>query len=215
MTVAGDFGGKLVVVSMRSDYIPDRNEFRDSVDRALIDILVMAGCFPVLVPNIVTLRGQSKYIMSWLSSINPDGILLSGGGNFGDSKNRDAVENTLLEFSISRLLPVLGICRGMQAMGLYFGGSLTKVRGHVSTTHALKFDNKIYSFPELVNSYHDFAFVECPKNFEICAVSDDGIIEAIKHVNLPWLGLMWHPERDGDVNPINLQIIKNLFLGER
>ena len=42
---------KRVVVSMRIDEYPDREERRDAVDQDLIRFIFDAGFFPVLVPN--------------------------------------------------------------------------------------------------------------------------------------------------------------------
>ncbi|MBA4741019.1 MAG: gamma-glutamyl-gamma-aminobutyrate hydrolase family protein, partial [Burkholderiales bacterium] len=47
-----------------------------------------------------------------------------------------------------------------------------------------------------VNSYHDYSLAACPKSFEVLARSQDGEIEAIRHLSLPWEGWMWHPERE-------------------
>ena len=44
------------------------------------------------------------------------------------------------------------------------------------------------------------------------ALAEDGTIEALAHIKLPWVGIMWHPERENaseDKN--NITLIKKVF----
>ncbi len=103
---------------------------------------------------------------------------------------RDATERYLLSWAEKNLVPVLGICRGMQMMGVWAGGSLKRMAGQV-TRHLLQGE-----VVGEVNSFHDFSLSGCPLGFEVVARSEDGEIEAIRHTDLPWEGWMWHPERE-------------------
>ena len=93
----------------------------------------------------------TKYLIS-TKTIN--GIILSGGGNlstsFPKSNNlttstnnidleREKIEKKLLDFSITSKVPLLGVCRGMQAIGKYFGAKLNSVEKHVNTRHKLNY----------------------------------------------------------------------------
>ena len=71
----------------------------------------------------------------------------------------------------------------------------------------------VKKWPNEVNSYHKWAIVDCPSNFEVKAHSDDNVIEAIRHKKLPWEGWMWHPERDnGDSKNLDTKLLKSFFL---
>jgi len=73
-----------------------------------------------------------------------DGLLLSGGrdvdpgrygaavaGATGMEPERDELEAAAWAAAVARSLPVLGICRGLQAMNAFAGGSLVQhVEGH-------------------------------------------------------------------------------------
>ena len=62
-----------------------------------------------------------------------------------------------------------------------------------------------------VNSYHAYSITECPKGFEILALSEDGEIEAIRHSSLPFEGWMWHPEREIKFSNNDIYRLKKLF----
>ena len=50
---------------------------------------------------------------------------------------RDKTECALIEASKYNEMPVLGICRGLQQINLFHGGSLTPVEEHVALEHEL------------------------------------------------------------------------------
>lgn len=197
---------KIVAVSQRVDVYPDRNERRDALDQRLCQWLVAAGYLPVSVPNgLETIAGQDR-LQIWLSALRPAAIVLSGGNDIGEAIERDNTERQLLVYAQQGTLPVLGICRGMQMMAVWAGGALKTVQGHIRTRHKLR--------GELVgeaNSFHNYSLAACPAGFSVTAMAEDGCIEAIRHENLAWEGWMWHPEREADFQPRDIQRLKVLF----
>jgi len=191
----------IIGVTQRIDKVESYDEWRDAVDQRLIDWVVQSGFVPIPVPNILvditSSNSSQEKLDNWLDVIKIDSVLLSGGNNIGDFEQRDLTEKYLLSWAEKHRKPVLGICRGMQIMGIYSGGRLTEVDGHVRTSHQLKMNNNnAQLLPITVNSYHNLALESCPNGFEILAKSEDGNLEAIKHKELPWEGWMWHPERE-------------------
>ncbi|MGC8634730.1 MAG: gamma-glutamyl-gamma-aminobutyrate hydrolase family protein [Candidatus Limnocylindrales bacterium] len=73
-----------------------------------------------------------------------EGLLLSGGadldpalygavprGSVGVQRHRDAIDHAAWKAATARGLPVLGICRGFQAINVFLGGSLVQhLEGH-------------------------------------------------------------------------------------
>lgn len=195
---------KIVAVSQRVDVLAERGETRDALDQRLVDFLLAGGFLPVPVPN--TLSATADSLQAWLGSLAPQAIVLSGGNDLGEQPVRDLTEGRLLDHARARDLPVLGICRGMQMIGHWAGVGLKPVSGHVRTRHRLS--GRIVAE---VNSYHGFALADCPEGFEVLARSEDGEIEAIRHLGLPWEGWMWHPERESVFAAPDLARLQALF----
>lgn len=215
---------KTIAISQRIDWYPDRNERRDALDQALIRFVGEAGYLPVVVPNslvdtskieneagnvgIISLLnpGVCVVLEAFLDKIQPDGIVLSGGNDVGSCLDRDITEAVLIRYAIRKNIPLLGICRGMQMLGVYMGATLENVRNHVRIRHVL---SGVYNHE--VNSFHDQAIVNLPADFEITATSEDSMVEGIRHKRSQLFGWMWHPERENPFNRIDIHNFREIF----
>ena len=202
---------KIVAVSQRVDHLPDRNEARDALDQRLITFLLVAGFIPVPVPNglyraLPDGRSGPEALDAWLAAVKPQAFVLSGGNDIGQCSERDLTEEWLLDHASQHQMPLLGICRGLQMMAHWAGIGLKTVEGHVRTRHCLSGD-----LTGEANSYHGFSLTACPDGFEVLAKSEDGEIEAIRHLSLPWEGWMWHPEREIQFMSRDIKRVKALF----
>lgn len=202
---------KVVAISQRVDRVPDRNEVRDALDQRLITFLLLAGFTPVPVPNGLCKAlpdGQCEHeaLDEWLAAVKPQAFVLSGGNDIGQCNNRDLTEGRLLDHASQHQRPLLGICRGMQMISHWAGVGLSPVQGHIRSRHYLSGE-----LAGEVNSFHGYSLATCPRGFEVVARSEDGEIEAIRHLSLPWEGWMWHPEREGNISTRDVQRIKTLF----
>ena len=186
-----------------------RNEVSDQIDHALIKWLIKNSYNPIVISN-KTLILSKKKLNQFLNTLKLKGILLSGG-NYKMNSIRYQFQNFLIDYALKNNLPVLGICQGMQLIGVRFGSKLVKVQNHVRTTHKLINLSK-ERFPKKCNSYHNYSLKNCPKDFYITTKAPDGNIESIKHKNLPWEGWMWHPERELKFRKQDIHRLKELIL---
>lgn len=201
----------------------DKREFR--LGRSYCEKLQAAGALPLVLP--FTADRESVARMAALC----DGFLFSGGEDidpplYGEevlpecgalSRERDDFELALLAEAERLGKPVLGICRGVQVMNVFYGGSLWQdlesqkglekalhSPGHYSEQHEVfvKPDTRLASIlgpgTIRVNSSHHQAVKAA--GLAVCAETADGLIEAIEKPGGRFvLGVQWHPERLADV----------------
>ena len=165
----------------------------------------------LLVPNSIKLA--SNLIKN---SKNIDLIIIPGGNDLFEkseiSKARLKVENILIKLSTQKEIPLLGVCRGMQHINHYFGGSISQIKNHMKKSHNIYLkDNLFLKDRMIVNSYHSFGIknINVAKKFKIKAVDNNNNIEMFEHDQKKIIGVMWHPEREKDYKKLEL-IFKRL-----
>lgn len=184
-------------------------------------MVVAAGGVPVILPAVAQMRQQL------LDGV--DGVLMTGGDDIDTRPlgipvhpaakcmhpDRQAAEFALLGALDERpTLPVLGICLGMQLMGVHGGCTLIQ---HLPDTlpnadrhdkdrqHPVK--SELGDGP--VASWHHQALADAA-DFRVIGWSDDRVIEAISRPERPfYVGVQWHPERTADPT-MGIGIIRKL-----
>lgn len=143
-----------------------------------------------------------------------DALLLTGGGNihpyfYGENALDLDFYDTLCDISEFYLLNkfikdgkrVVGVCKGMQIINVYFGGTITNLNSEEKNLHySFKGDisHKIVlndNKSVMVNSQHKQKIDRLGDNLIIKARSLDGVIECIMHDYLKIIGVQFHPER--------------------
>ncbi|GAB0057103.1 GMP synthase [glutamine-hydrolyzing] [Candidatus Magnetaquicoccaceae bacterium FCR-1] len=133
-----------------------------------------------------------------IQAFAPKGIILSGGHH---SVYDDGAPG-MNEAALAQQVPILGICYGMHLLARHFGGevspSATREYGHAllrATSKGREFPGGFLSRGEgRVWMSHGDHVTRVPFGFETLAMSDNGILAAMEHVELAILGVQFHPE---------------------
>lgn len=197
---------KKLLITQRLCTLVHIGETRECLDVRLSTLFADLGFLPIPVPTCIT------DLPTFIRELKPCGVVLSGGDDIGAFPSRDSLENCILDYSKIYDLPIFGICRGMQVINNFQGGTLSKIHGHVGSSHELRSDHTLYH-GRFVNSYHSNAIrlTSLGKDLVPLAFSDDGTVEAMRHISKPWLSIMWHPERESIPDPSDLNIITSLL----
>jgi N5-(cytidine 5'-diphosphoramidyl)-L-glutamine hydrolase len=203
-------------ITQRVEKVTSYEEDRDCLDQrwpALLELLEMTA---IPIPN------NLKKIESWLDTLALDGFIFTGGNDLTslpDSSNtsyeRDLTEFTILEYARAHFLPVFAVCRGLQVVNIFLGGGLERVSNHVAKRHAVHSEPTEPDFSSIinVNSFHEWGLpiIKLADQLKACVYDNDSFVEAARHKNLNWVGVMWHPEREIPFQDADLALINKLF----
>ena len=209
-----------VGLTQRVSVIEEYGERRDCLDQQWTELLLEFGYTPILLPN------RIKQVEKYLDSLQLDALVLTSGNDLASldepsnpAPERDRFERAVLEYAIENQIPLLGVCRGLEFLNVYFGGELTEVDNHVASTHSIEFgedaQNLTLTKKATVNSYHDYGINlnDMGEDLTILGTAPDETVECVVHEDLPLWGIMWHPERESPSESVDRQII-NHVLGE-
>ena len=132
-----------------------------------------------------------------LDRVKPDLVVMSPGP--GSPKHFDT--RSTIGMARDRGLPIFGVCLGLQALAEAYGGSLRQlsVPMHGKPSRIRLQEGSLFKgLPSqvVVGRYHSlFADpVTLPKEFDVTADTDDGVIMAIEHRSEPVAAVQFHPE---------------------
>jgi putative glutamine amidotransferase len=193
--------------------------------QAYVHAVESSGGLPLLIPFPL----QPEAIQVAFDRV--DGLLLTGGEDIAPERygmqpgqgasspdpERDAVELALASMAAQHGKPVLGICRGFQAINVALGGTLvrdlpTERPGEVehnqpdlpfgATAHDVHLSGdgllqKLGLQGEMaVNSSHHQGILDLAPGVSAIGRAPDGLIEAMELPGHPFfIGVQWHPER--------------------
>lgn len=197
---------------------PESNYF---VRRNYCSAIQQAGGVPLILPydiegveqliglldGLVITGGMFDIAPSLYGGPRLDGIVLKS--------DRTAFELMLLQQGLVQDMPILGICGGMQLIGVALGSSLFQDlpaerpdgMEHMQSHSCTQAQHKILIEPDSIlfralgrssleiNSLHHQALKDVVAPLRITAWSEDGVVEAIESSNHSFcIGTQWHPE---------------------
>lgn len=210
---------KIIGISMNRRQGQNPKNF---LDHAYVKAVLAVGGTPLLIPNI-----GEEYAGEYIKNIG--GLILSGGSDvtpfYYDEdphkisgpfcRPRDSMERALYREARKAEIPVLGICRGMQVIASFEGGSLIQdipsqfetdmvhvLRGapweteHLAkTVEGTLIESLLGEGERVINSIHHQAVKELPQGFRAAMYARDGMIEAMENAKARVVALQFHPER--------------------
>lgn len=183
-------------ITQRVDTISGRDERRDALDQRWAAMIDGLGHLPIPLSNTVSDPAAYFQVMGF------DAAVLTGGNDLASTPGardaapeRDRLEKALIDYMRAAKMPLLAVCRGLQILNVALGGTLAAIQEHAGRDHGFVCC-KLRGI-QRVNSYHDWAIPAdgLSKDLVALAAVPGGTIEAVRHRDLPWLGVMWHPER--------------------
>jgi para-aminobenzoate synthetase component 2 len=144
----------------------------------------------------VTVRRNDEVDLDELDAV--DGVLVSPGPG---TPERAGSSIEVIRRSAERALPVLGVCLGHQAIGVAWGGVVERapelLHGKTSLVHHEGTDVLAgLPNPFVATRYHSLSIRPgtLPDELEVTGRTDGGVIMAVRHRELPVVGVQFHPE---------------------
>ena len=203
------------LATLRRQGEPDHPEM--ALGMTYVQRIERAGAVPVVLPPCVS---DLESLIARL-----DGVCLSGGpdldpGAYGAAERHeelgptepslDAFELALARAALERGMPLLGICRGSQALNVACGGTLHQhLPGHRQNEPGCQVSHEVEilagtrlaaligSGTVAVNSFHHQAVDRLGSGLKVAARAADGTVEAIEGPGFA-LGVQWHAETLAD-----------------
>lgn len=160
----------------------------DSFVYNLVQYIGQLGAEPIVYRNDAPELGA-------IAAGDVDRILISPGPGRPESAGAsiDVVKN------LSADVRTLGVCLGHQVIATVFGGIVDRApEPRHGKTSAISHDgNGVFAGltnPFEATRYHSLAVTEVPDELVVTATSEDGVIQGIRHTDLPVEGVQFHPE---------------------
>jgi len=117
----------------------------------------------------------------------------------GPGRPKDAGESIAIIERLAPTTPTLGVCLGHQAIVEAFGGEVGYAREllHGKASPVRHEGTGLFSgLPDPFDAgrYHSLAATRVPDVLEPTAYADDGEVMAVRHRELPVVGVQFHPE---------------------
>lgn len=189
-----------------------------------VDSIINIGHIPYIIPCTCNEEVTEKLVSE------ADCVILSGGYDIAPEKYgevplyesgtiidiRDMFDFKVIESAVEYNKPLFGICRGLQCINVFFGGSLfqdiysqlgipackhdqTEPTEYLSHGVSVSEDSRLFSLCGAgyieVNSHHHQAIKKPGAGLIISGKAEDGVVEAIESETHDIIAVQFHPER--------------------
>ena len=134
----------------------------------------------------------------------------------GPGRPSDSGASPRIVERLGRRVPTLGVCLGHQAIVETFGGSVgqAKLLMHGKASLVEHDGRGIFNglpSPLEAGRYHSLAATSVPDCLEVCARTEDREVMAVRHRELPVVGIQFHPE--SVLTPLGPELGRNFLEG--
>jgi GMP synthase (glutamine-hydrolysing) len=174
-----------------------------SISKQIDTILVLdfGSQYTQLIARRVRESNVYSEILPWdideekIKSINPKGIILSGGPDSVTNSFTPRVPQIVFDLNV----PILGVCYGMQTLAEQFGGQVISSDQKEFGYSELKITGNCILFSDLGKTLnvwmsHGDQVQDLPDNFELVAETSSAPIAVMQHSTKPIYALQFHPE---------------------
>ena len=144
----------------------------------------------------VTVARNDEVTVAEVRALAPDAIVISPG----PSRPEKAGISVELVRALGASVPTLGVCLGHQAIGVAYGAEVIRVppvHGKAAAVHHAR-GGSFADLPSPISAarYHSLAIAResLPKELEVTAWSEDGVVMGVRHRTHPVEGFQFHPE---------------------
>ncbi len=174
----------------------------DSFTYMLQDYLLQTGVDCKVVRN-------DELSASELIEMGPERIIISPGP---ETPVQAGISMGIIDLC-HKTVPILGVCLGHQALGMYFGAKLMQLPYpmHGKTSEVTHDGSGLFTgipSPFTAMRYHSLIVTDFEATgLQATAHSADGSIMALRHTEFPCVGVQFHPESVGTQQ--GLQLLRN------
>lgn len=216
----GDYMGK-AIIGITPGHDKEYKEYH--INKCYTEAILSAGGLPVIL-SVTIDKGIIKEYIEQIDGLLLTGGADVDPLIYGENPlpatgeidpERDIFELELVKHAYQEKLAILGICKGCQIINIAMGGTLyqdlfNQRKGILKhnqeaprwyPTHRVNIKKDSYLYKIInqetikVNSIHHQSIKDVSPNFNISAVAEDGVIEAIEiRAQRFILGVQWHPE---------------------
>ncbi|MEO0501648.1 MAG: aminodeoxychorismate/anthranilate synthase component II [Pseudomonadota bacterium] len=129
-------------------------------------------------------------------ALAPAAVLISPGPCTPDEAG---ISLDLVAGLVAARTPLLGVCLGHQALAQHFSGRIVRAPKvmHGKTSDIIHDGTGVFAglpSPYLATRYHSLTVESVPAPLVRNATSEDGLIQGLRHPDLPLHGVQFHPE---------------------
>lgn len=177
--------------------------------------VIAAGAVPTITLSPISIEPFHMLILPGGGDIDPSFFNQKNTASRQVDKFLDQIQFYYLHQFVQSKKPIIGICKGMQLINVYFGGNIIQdMTASQNNTHSYQEHDMLHDilknsgFPNelcsnfdflhsitTVNSAHHQCIGHLGEHLTILHYANDSVPETIVHTSLPIIGFQWHPER--------------------